>query len=56
VRGTPRAPSQRLDYVLLSADLKPLSVSVPRHSQPGFERFATLSDHLPVTATVAARR
>jgi endonuclease/exonuclease/phosphatase family metal-dependent hydrolase len=55
VRGTPLAPSQRLDYVLLSADLKPLSVSVPRHGQPGFERFATLSDHLPVTATVAAR-
>jgi endonuclease/exonuclease/phosphatase family metal-dependent hydrolase len=54
-RGTPRAPSQRLDYVLLSADLKPLSVSVPRYGQPGFERFATLSDHLPVTATVAAR-
>jgi endonuclease/exonuclease/phosphatase family metal-dependent hydrolase len=54
-RGTPHAPSQRLDYVLVSEELKPLSMSVPRHGQPGFERFATLSDHLPVTATVAAR-
>jgi endonuclease/exonuclease/phosphatase family metal-dependent hydrolase len=53
VQGTPRAPSQRLDYVLVSAGLTPVSVTVPRHGQPGFERFATLSDHLPVTATVA---
>ncbi len=54
-QGTPRAPSQRLDYVLVSAELTSVSMSVPRYGQPGFERFATLSDHLPVTATVAAR-
>lgn len=54
-QGTPRAPSQRLDYVLVSAELTPVSMSVPRHGQRGFEQFATLSDHLPVTATVAGR-
>jgi endonuclease/exonuclease/phosphatase family metal-dependent hydrolase len=54
-RGTPLAPSQRLDYVLVSAELTVVSMSVPRYGQPGFERFATLSDHLPLNATVAAR-
>jgi endonuclease/exonuclease/phosphatase family metal-dependent hydrolase len=54
VAATPRAPSQRLDYVLISDGLEPLTVSAPRHGDPDFAPFAVISDHLPVTATVAA--
>jgi endonuclease/exonuclease/phosphatase family metal-dependent hydrolase len=54
VAATPRAPSQRLDYVLVGDGLEAVAVSVPRHGDPDFERFAVISDHLPVTATVAA--
>lgn len=54
VAGTPLAPSQRLDYVLISEGLEAVAVSVPRHGDPDFERFAVISDHLPVTATVTA--
>jgi endonuclease/exonuclease/phosphatase family metal-dependent hydrolase len=54
VAATPGPPSQRLDYVLVSKGLEPLAVSVPRHGDPDFAPFAAISDHLPLTATVAA--
>lgn len=46
------APVQRLDYLLVGPGLEILDISVPRHGEPGFERFGPLSDHLPVTATL----
>jgi endonuclease/exonuclease/phosphatase family metal-dependent hydrolase len=54
VAATPRPPGQRLDYVLVSDGLDPVGVAVPRHGDPDFAPFASISDHLPVTATVAA--
>jgi endonuclease/exonuclease/phosphatase family metal-dependent hydrolase len=54
VPGTPKPPTQRLDYVLVTQGLDPVAVSVPRHGDPDFARFASISDHLPLTATVAA--
>ncbi|MGH9229097.1 MAG: endonuclease/exonuclease/phosphatase family protein [Acidimicrobiales bacterium] len=54
VAATPRPPSQRLDYVLVTQGLEPVAVSVPRHGDADFAPFAAISDHLPVTATVAA--
>jgi endonuclease/exonuclease/phosphatase family metal-dependent hydrolase len=52
--GTPKAPTQRLDYVLVSEGLDPVAASVPRHGDPDFAPFASISDHLPLAATVAA--
>lgn len=54
-RSGPRhdAPVQRLDYLLVDPELEIVSVSVPTHGDPGFERFGSLSDHLPVTVTLA---
>jgi endonuclease/exonuclease/phosphatase family metal-dependent hydrolase len=54
VPGTPKPPTRRLDYVFVSDGLNPVSVSVPRYGDPGFTPFASISDHLPVTAAVAA--
>lgn len=54
VAATAAPPTQRLDYVLVTARLDPVAVSVPVYGDPGFQAFASLSDHLPVTATVAA--
>jgi endonuclease/exonuclease/phosphatase family metal-dependent hydrolase len=54
VPSTPKRPTQRLDYVLVTQGLDPVAVSLPRHGEPGFAPFARLSDHLPLTATVAA--
>jgi endonuclease/exonuclease/phosphatase family metal-dependent hydrolase len=54
VPGTPKPPTQRLDYVLVTHGLDPVAVSLPRHGDPDFAPFARLSDHLPLTATVAA--
>jgi endonuclease/exonuclease/phosphatase family metal-dependent hydrolase len=54
VPGTPKPPTRRLDYVFVSDGLDPMSVSVPRYGDPDFAPFASISDHLPVTATVAA--
>lgn len=47
------APVQRLDYLFVDPELEIVEVSVPRHGDPGFERFGPLSDHLPVTVTLA---
>lgn len=49
------APTQRLDYVLVSETLEVTSASVPAWGDPGFEDFGPLSDHLPVTATLRRR-
>jgi endonuclease/exonuclease/phosphatase family metal-dependent hydrolase len=54
VPGTPKPPTQRLDYVLVTQGLDPAAVSVPRHGDPDFAPFASISDHLPLAATVAA--
>jgi endonuclease/exonuclease/phosphatase family metal-dependent hydrolase len=54
VPGTPRPPTRRIDYVFVSDGLAPESVSAPRYGDPDFPPFAAISDHLPVTATVAA--
>jgi endonuclease/exonuclease/phosphatase family metal-dependent hydrolase len=54
VPGTPKPPTQRLDYVLVTQGLDPVAVSLPRHGDPDFAPFARLSDHLPLAATVAA--
>jgi endonuclease/exonuclease/phosphatase family metal-dependent hydrolase len=54
VPGTPKPPTRRIDYVFVSDGLDPESVSVPRYGEPDFPPFASISDHLPVTATVAA--
>jgi endonuclease/exonuclease/phosphatase family metal-dependent hydrolase len=54
VPGTPKPPTRRLDDVFVSDGLDPVSVSLPRYGDPGFAPFASISDHLPVTATVAA--
>lgn len=47
------APTQRLDYLFVDPDLEILDVTVPRFGEPGFDRFGPISDHLPVTATLA---
>lgn len=49
------APDKRLDYVLVGEALEVVAAEVPEVGQPGFERFGALSDHLPVTVTVAPR-
>jgi len=49
-----RPPTQRLDYVLVTADLEVRSAEVPSFGAPGFERFA-LSDHLPLLVELALR-
>lgn len=52
-RGTTAPPTQQLDYVYVPGGVVPRAVTVPRWGEPGFERFAALSDHLPVTAVLA---
>lgn len=51
--GTSEPPNQRIDYVLVSADVDTVGVHVPRPGDDGFARFAALSDHLPLTATLS---
>lgn len=51
--GTGRAPSQRLDYVYVSASIDVVDVRTPDPDDEGFAAFARLSDHLPVTAVLA---
>jgi endonuclease/exonuclease/phosphatase family metal-dependent hydrolase len=54
VPATPRPPTQRLDYVLVTQGLDPVAVSLPHHGDPDFAPFAAISDHLPLAATVTA--
>jgi len=49
------APTKRLDYALVSADLEVVSVEVPASGEPGFERYGALSDHLPLTVELTHR-
>ena len=53
--GRPRSgPAvKRLDYVLLGGGWRALEASVPVPADAGFARWGVLSDHLPVTVTVA---
>lgn len=51
-----RPPTQRLDYALVDDGLGVVAVEVPDAAEPGFGRYAELSDHLPVTVTVVGRR
>jgi endonuclease/exonuclease/phosphatase family metal-dependent hydrolase len=46
------APSQRLDYVYVSEEIRVVDVTVPRPGDEVFDQFAVLSDHLPVTAVL----
>lgn len=48
-----RPPTQHLDYVLVRG-LRPVEVAAPVHGDDDLERFAALSDHLPVVAEVEA--
>ena len=47
-RGTTEAPTQRLDYVYATDDVRVVDIHTPRPDE--FARFAAISDHLPVTA------
>jgi endonuclease/exonuclease/phosphatase family metal-dependent hydrolase len=51
-RGTSEAPTRQLDYVYVSPAIAAVTVSTPRRGGAGFEPFAALSDHLPVTAVL----
>jgi endonuclease/exonuclease/phosphatase family metal-dependent hydrolase len=53
--GTTKDPSRRLDYVLVNHALDVVAVDIPRPGEPGFDGFRTLSDHLPLTVTLASR-
>ena len=44
---------KRLDYVLLGGGWRALEASVPVHADADFARWGAVSDHLPVTVTVA---
>jgi endonuclease/exonuclease/phosphatase family metal-dependent hydrolase len=46
------APSQRLDYVYVSEQIRVLDVRVPKPDDDVFDQFVVLSDHLPVTAVL----
>lgn len=48
------APTARLDYALVGPELAVVDVVVPAHGEDGFARWGELSDHLPLTVTVAA--
>lgn len=52
--GVPRRgpPSQRIDYVWVSAGVEVVDAQVPAHGDVGFERYPVLSDHLPLTVTL----
>ena len=49
------APTQRLDYVLVSGSLTVLVADVPGAGEAGARRWGALSDHLPVVVTLAPR-
>jgi endonuclease/exonuclease/phosphatase family metal-dependent hydrolase len=53
-RGTPsdQRPEREIDYVWASPGLTVTGATVPRYGDDDFARFATLSDHLPVTTTL----
>lgn len=51
-RGTTRPPTQQLDYVYVSAGVAAVELRVPRAGDGAVERYAHLSDHLPVTAVI----
>src|SRR5918995_4902540 len=53
--GTTKDPTRRLDYVLVNEDLDVVAVDVPRPGESGFDGFRTISDHLPLTVTLAPR-
>jgi endonuclease/exonuclease/phosphatase family metal-dependent hydrolase len=55
VPGTPKDPSKRLDYVLVSGGLAVDGVDLPRPGDEGFDAFRTVSDHLPLAATLSRR-
>ena len=49
-------PTQWLDHVFVGPDLVIGDVRVPVPSDPGWERYPVLSDHIPVVAEVHRRR
>ena len=48
-------PTQRLDYVFVSPAWSVVVAEVPSIGDPGFERYGSLSDHLPVTVVISRR-
>jgi endonuclease/exonuclease/phosphatase family metal-dependent hydrolase len=53
--GTTKDPRRRLDYILVSDELEVVDVDLPRPGDEGFDTFRTLSDHLPLAATLGLR-
>ena len=55
--GRPRhgPATRRIDYVLVGPDLQVMSAEVPAYGDSDFERYGLMSDHLPLTVTVAPR-
>lgn len=51
--GTTALPTQRIDYVYVSAGVEVVSADVPGPGAAELAPFASLSDHLPVTAELA---
>jgi len=49
-RGTTEAPTQQLDYVYATSDVRFVDVHTPGRGD--LARFAAISDHLPVTAVL----
>jgi endonuclease/exonuclease/phosphatase family metal-dependent hydrolase len=50
-----RPPTQRLDYVMVTAGLDVVAAEVPGAGDADLDRFAALSDHLPVAVAVSVR-
>lgn len=46
-------PVQRLDYVLVGDGWRAVDASVPQPTDPRFDRWGAVSDHLPVTVALA---
>ncbi len=51
-RGTTASPTRQLDYVYVSPAVEVVEIGAPHPGDDGFDRFARLSDHLPVRAVL----
>lgn len=54
-RGTKKPPTRRIDVVAAGDGVSVGEVTVPRFGEAGFEVFPSLSDHLPLSATLGIR-
>lgn len=53
--GTKKPPTRRIDVVAAGDGVSVEDATVPRFGEPGFEVFPSLSDHLPLSATLGIR-